>query len=281
MIQDIGAGRYHNEYRPVCPKADSLVTAGESGRILACRTADGLRFFSWDEYCTLAISDTGWRYLFAIDNTAWYLVSGQKLSMHKNAEWVPLSALRQEGDPVFRFAGVTAYQLASWYHSRRICPSCGTPMVHSEKERMMQCPACHLVEYPKICPAVIVGVWHEDRLLLTKYAGRGYHHYALVAGFAEIGESIEDTVRREVMEETGVQVKNLHFYKSQPWSFTDTLLFGFYAELEGSEHIHLDTNELSLARWCTREEIPDDDGISLTREMMRVFKNRDLDIFRA
>ena len=113
---------------------------------------------------------------------------------------------------------------------------------------------------------------HQDKLLLTKYAGRAFKRYALIAGFAEIGETIEETVKREVMEEVGLNVKNLHYYKSQPWSFSDTLLMGFYAELDGEETIRLDENELSVAQWCTREEIPEDDGISLTREMMRVFK---------
>jgi NAD+ diphosphatase len=75
-----------------------------------------------------------------------------------------------------------------------------------------------------------------------------------------------------VLEETGLRVKNLRYYKSQPWSFSDTLLFGFFAELDGDPTVHLDDHELALAKWCTREEIPEDDGISLTREMMRVFR---------
>ena len=96
--------------------------------------------------------------------------------------------------------------------------------------------------------------------------------YALIAGFAEIGETIEETVAREVMEEVGLKVKNIRYYKSQPWSFSDTLLMGFFAELDGDDRIRLDENELSVAKWCTREEVPADDGVSLTREMMRVFK---------
>ena len=84
--------------------------------------------------------------------------------------------------------------------------------------------------YPKICPAVIVAIHDGDRLVLTRYKDRPFKHYALVAGFNEIGESIEETVHREVFEETGLRVKNLRFYKSQPWTFTDTLLFGFFAE---------------------------------------------------
>ena len=146
-------------------------------------------------------------------------------------------------------------------------------MKHDEKERMVKCTSCGQMEYPKICPAVIVGVTDGNRLLLTKYAGRAHTNYALIAGFAEIGESIEDTVRREVMEEVGLHVKNIKFYKSQPWSFTDTLLMGFYCEVDGLEDITLDEEELSVAEWFEREEIPvHQKTVSLTNEMILNFK---------
>ena len=130
------------------------------------------------------------------------------------------------------------------------------------------------MEYPKLCPAVIVAVTHGDRLLLSKYAGRGHTNYALIAGFAEIGETIEETVKREVMEEVGLKVKNLRYYKSQPWSFTDTLLFGFYVDLDGEEDITLDREELALAQWFDRDKLPEPAANgSLTSEMITMFRN--------
>jgi NAD+ diphosphatase len=130
------------------------------------------------------------------------------------------------------------------------------------------------MEYPKICPAVIVGVTHGDKILMTKYADRANSkNYALIAGFAEIGESIEETVKREVMEEVGLKVKNLRYYTSQPWSFSETLLLGFWCELEGSDEIHLDTEELSVGEWLHRSEIPEASGrISLTGTMIEAFR---------
>ena len=146
-------------------------------------------------------------------------------------------------------------------------------MIHDEKERLMRCPDCGQMEYPKICPAVIVGVTDHDRIVLTKYAGRAYKKYALIAGFAETGETIEDTVRREVKEEVGLHVKNIRFYKSQPWSFSDTLLMGFFCELDGSDKIKMDEEELAVAQWCNREEVPvQEEDISLTSEMMCIFR---------
>ena len=133
-----------------------------------------------------------------------------------------------------------------------------------------------MVIYPKISPGVIVAVIDPatERIVLTKYAGRPQVHYALVAGFTEIGESIEQTVAREVMEEVGLKVKNLVFYKSQPWSYSDTLLVGFYCEVDGSTEITVDHSELKVAEWFTREEaLPrENDRVSLTAEMIRRFK---------
>ena len=113
-----------------------------------------------------------------------------------------------------------------------------------------------------------------NRILMSKYAGRTYKKYALLAGFVEIGETAEgETVKREVMEEVGLKVKNIRYYKSQPWSFTDTLLLGFYCELDGDDKIVLDKEELALAEWFEREDIPDvTSHESLTNEMMMKFK---------
>ena len=120
---------------------------------------------------------------------------------------------------------------------------------------------------------MIIAVTDGDRLLLSKYAGRSYTHYALLAGYTEIGETLEQTVQREVMEEVGLWVKNIRYYKSQPWGVDGNVLMGFYCDLDGDDTIHLDTAELSLAQWHHRKALPaHDDGISLTREMIRVFE---------
>ena len=180
---------------------------------------------------------------------------------------------RKERPDYLDFVGITGYQLHSWYRSRRFCGVCGKPMVHSDKERMVYCVSCKQMEYPKICPAVIVGIVNGDKILMSTYANSSKTSYALIAGFAEIGETIEDTVRREVMEEVGLKVKNIRFYKSQPWSFTDTLLMGFFVDLDGDETIILDHNELSAAGWFTRDEIPvEENNLSLTNEMIMYFK---------
>ena len=138
---------------------------------------------------------------------------------------------------------------------------------------MMECPSCRNQEYPVLCPAVIVGITNGDKIILSKYEGRRFKRYALIAGFAEIGETIEETVHREVMEEVGLKVKNLRYYKSQPWSFSGSLLAGFYCDVDGDPSITLDRDELSTAEWFDRGSLPETPNlISLTGEMIECFR---------
>ena len=110
--------------------------------------------------------------------------------------------------------------------------------------------------YPKICPAVIVAVTDHDRILLTKYAGRTYRNYALIAGFNEVGETLEQTVKREVMEETGLRVKNITYFGSQPWPYPSGLMVGFIADYESGE-IKLQADELSSGAFYSKDNLPE------------------------
>ena len=214
-------------------------------------------------------------YLFSISGEHFFLLKEGMEAAPEGYGWEAPSIFRKARPGYLAFAGVTGEQLDDWYRSNRFCGRCGKPMAPDYRERMMRCRHCGNMVYPKICPGVIVAVTDKDRLLLTKYApqeGRT-SKFALVAGFTEIGETLEETVQREVMEEVGLKVRNIRYYKSQPWSFTSTLLCGFFCEVDGDTRITLDTSELSVGEWFERGEIPlEDDGISLTREMIGVFK---------
>jgi len=275
MIQDIAPHIYHNEYLPHHPQKDSVLLCYDKDRIFMNVTDGEITFPTYAEAEAVypAVRDM-WTYLFTIDETAYYLISRLPFEEMPDYTFEKTDSLRTLSPRHLIFAGITGHQLYKWYKGRRFCGSCGRKMKPDKKERMMYCPHCQTMEYPKLSPAVIVAVRNGDKLLLSKYAGREFTNYALIAGFAEIGEPIEDTVRREVMEEVGLKVKNIRFYKSQPWSFSDTLLFGFFCDLDGDDTIRLDEEELALAEWHERSQIPDDAyEISLTREMMTLFKN--------
>ena len=212
-------------------------------------------------------------YLFSIDEHHFYILPQLDPSLLSDFTFEDLVIFRREEPKELCFALITGFHLFSWYESRKFCGKCGKKLLPDTKERMMYCPHCHNTEYPKISPAVIVAIRNKNKLLLSKYAGRNTTRYALIAGFTEIGETLEDTVKREVMEEVGLKVKNIQYYKSQPWGLSGSVLSGFYCDLDGDDTITLDQEELSTAQWFEREEIPYDDyDVSLTREMMIQFK---------
>lgn len=272
---------FNNQYIPQKPNEESFVLLYNEGKAFIRKENEKISFVTIKESKEiLKVKELQWTYLFSIDQMRFYLLSEEqekilcrKLLERKQCQSENMTFFRTAKPQYMAFAAVTGGQIHRWYRSRTFCGRCGKKMIHDEKERLMRCPECGQMEYPKICPAVIVGVTDHDRIVLTKYAGRAYKKYALIAGFAEIGETIEDTVRREVKEEVGLHVKNIRFYKSQPWSFSDTLLMGFFCELDGSDKIKMDEEELSVAQWCNREDVPvQEEDISLTSEMMCRFR---------
>ena len=185
---------------------------------------------------------------------------------------------RECKDKLTTFCAIMGIHLFNWYDRNNYCGKCGEKLIFSKEERALLCPKCGNVIYPRISPVVIVGVTNGDELLLTKYADRDYARYALIAGFMEYGETPEDTVRREVFEEAGLKVKNITYYKSQPWPYPDSLLLGFYAEVDGNVEPILRDGELKEATWFKREDIPPiESDFALTSELMENFK-KSLDI---
>lgn len=261
MIQDIAPHTYHNEYRPHNPGADDIVLFYGDQEVYA--KPDGSFYRAAETDCR------DLTYLFRIDDTSFYLSH----RIPSDAAGMTIRRMRTYEPAWLSYAAVTGWQLWRWYDEHRYCGRCGSEMKPDEAERAMKCPQCGKMVYPTIMPAVIVGVLNEkDQLLVTKYAGRNQANYALVAGFAEIGETIEETVIREVKEETGLDVKNPEFFHSQPWSFSDTLLFGFWVYADSSQPVTLDDHELGLARWISRGEIDEpDDSVSLTALMIRTY----------
>lgn len=275
MIQDIYPHIYHNEYKPLAPEPDSYVLAYEKSTVLY-KSEESENNFAFPQFRDLEGKVEklyeNYIYLFSVDKDRFYLVPGLDTALLPEHDYHEIRSLRLVEPRHYAFAGVTGHQLFQWYKNRRFCGHCGNPMIHSKEERMMCCPKCGRHEYPQLMPAVIVGVTNGDKLLLTKYAGRSFKLYALIAGFAEIGETIEETVQREVMEEVGLKVKNIRYYKSQPWSFSSTLLFGFYCDVDGSDEITLDRSELALGEWFERKDIEGQgNDASLTNEMMMTF----------
>ena len=274
MLQDLTFGKLEIEYRNPQPAQDSLALCFRDGNILLRRNDDDTLALPTVGQLETWAGEKAFRYLFRLQGIDCFLWTGAVVEPWDEAyAYEPARAIRQLTSKDLCFAILTAWHLYNWYQNNRFCGHCATPTVHDDVERMLRCPACGNMIFPKISPAVIIAVTDGDRILLSKYAGRSYTCYALLAGYTEIGETLEQTVQREVMEEVGLKVTNIRYYKSQPWGVDGNILMGFYCDLDGDDTIHIDENELSMAAFYPRNDLPaHDDGISLTREMIRVFE---------
>jgi NAD+ diphosphatase len=271
MIQDIAPYEFHVEYRNIKAKEQDILLCYKSGKILLKKNEKGeLVFPTVGEFFSLEL-----RYLFAVDDLRFFCPVKEEVTEFSDFYYESVRKVRNAAPRFLAFAAATGFQLFSWYSSQRFCGHCGTPMIHSFTERAMRCPVCDKLNYPVIAPSVIVAVTNGDKVLLTRYqvSHSSYRNYALIAGYVETGEMVEDTVRREVMEEVGLKVKNIRYYKSQPWSFSGALLLGFFCEVDGDDEIVLDESELEEAIWMPRENLPDrSDDVSLTSEMMECIR---------
>ena len=239
MIQDIFPHKLDNHFYPARKaSANSFVMAFRHQDILV----------KGEEFPRVSQMPEEYRekliYLFAVDEDYYFFLDArdESMALPEGYEFVNVRSFRRSGIAEKKnvFLAFTALQLANWYRGN--------------------------------VPAVIVGITNGDKILVTKYK-TGFAHFALVAGFTEIGETLEETVAREAMEETGLKVKNIRYYKSQPWGIVDDILVGFYCDVDGDDTINMDEGELKVAEWRSREEIelqPDD--YSLTNEMMKMFK---------
>ena len=286
MLQEIGKYRLNNHYDPgKRANEESLVIAfrgdvrnrevlikidEEKDRISLPRVSD-IRNLDLDKVVFAFTSGDEDYYLFTDD--------GDFLTTDAEFEFRKMTEIRRgkELEPRrYLFAIYTAFHLYEWYDSSRFCGKCGAPTVNDTVERARVCTKCGNKIYPRINPAVIIGVTDKEsgRILLTKYR-TGFSQNALVAGFTEIGETLEETVAREVMEEVGLKVTNIRYYKSQPWGIASDILAGFYCDVCGDKEIKMDESELKYAQWVAPSDIvlqvPD---YSLTNEMMRIFKEK-------
>lgn len=283
MIQDIAPLHLQNEFYDKKPKAGSRMLAYGNRTVFLDEKGDtdGMTFITYERLCTYYKEREQdippCVYLFAMGGEDYFLTEIPEDAVIDGFSYHTLFSIRRMHPKEKVYAATTGWHLFGWYRDNRFCGRCAHKLVHDKKERMLRCPSCGNLVFPKIAPAVIIGLIDGDRIMMTKYADREYKRYALIAGFTEIGEIAEETVRREVMEEVGLEVKNIRYYKSQPWGFDQNLLMGFFCDLAKEAPIRLEEDELSLAEWVDYHDVPDDEeGLSLTHEMMTYFRESKL-----
>ncbi len=251
MIQDVAE----------VPELFPARAAGPGDWVLFCK-GEAVAFAPWSPVANVSVP------LVAIGSRTIFLGATPAMA--------PGSAqrLRSLTDDALRFGAFTALHLAQWLLNHRYCGRCGGPL--TRRGGALACLDCGHEVYPTIAPAVILGVLHRGRLLVTRYANRPYHGPALVAGYCEAGETAEATCRREALEETGVKVGRLRYFASQPWGLSGSLLLGFFGEAE-SEAVTLADGELAEAQWLAPEALPpppDAAGpLSLTATMIAAIRD--------
>ena len=165
-----------------------------------------------------------------------------------------------------------AFHLAHWDQNTTFCGACAAPMTRIDGEIAKKCTSCDATSYPRISPAVIVAVVRDGKLLMVHSSRHPERMYSVLAGFVEAGETLEYTVGREVQEETGITVRNVTYFASQPWPFPNSLMIGFTAEYADGE-INLDDDEIVDAGWFSPGDLPSQipDTYSIARRLIEWF----------
>ena len=196
------------------------------------------------------------QYLGALNETHCFAVSVSKEDgVPDNGRFAQLRNLYGTLTEAEFQVALRALHLVHWEAETRFCGTCGAPVAWHPSERAKQCPKCGRVIYPVISPATITAVTKGDKLLLLNHRRSAEGIYALLAGFAEPGETLEECVRRETQEEAGIKVRDVCYFGSQPWGFSGALMVGFTAEYE-SGNLVLQESEIRAADWFTAAEVP-------------------------
>jgi NAD+ diphosphatase len=253
---------------PEPPPAEALCFCVRGAEVLVFEVDGATAVPSLDELEQLGLASS-LHYLGALDSTAYYAVPLDAeaepptgMTFHGLR---PLAALLPE--ELFGIAG-RAVQIVEWDDTHRFCGRCGTPTERAQNDRAKRCPACGLLAFPRVAPAVIVRVTRAEEILLGRNRRFPEPIYSVIAGFVEPGESLEDTVAREVHEEAGVEIRDVRYFGSQPWPFPHQLMVGFTAEYASGE-IRIDEEELVHAAWFPRNDLPRlPPGFSIARRLI-------------
>jgi NAD+ diphosphatase len=218
----------------------------------------------------VAVPPPGALYLGDLDGEACFAVDGA-LDAGEPAALRQLFGVLSDDD--FGVAG-RALGLTAWDRDHRFCGRCGAPTERSTTERVRTCTACRYGAYPRLSPAVIMLVEREGRALLARNARFTLPFFSTLAGFVEVGETLEHAVAREVREEAGIDVTDIRYFGSQPWPFSGSLMIGFTARWSAGEII-ADPVELADAGWFAADALPPmPPKLSIARELIDDFVSR-------
>ena len=240
------------------PGADALYfVVHPKGLVVQRSEAGAPRMLDASESAMVTAADAAPHFLGRLDERdvyAWAAASGTE-PVAPPFELVGLRALHGAVDEIVFGIAARAVQIVEWAATHRFCGRCATPTERATGERAMRCPACGLSAYPRIAPAIIVLVRKGDLALLAHGARFPAPFYSTLAGFVEPGESLEETLVREVKEEVGIDVGDIRYFGSQSWPFPHSLMLGFFATWKSGE-IVCEPSEILDAKWFSAGALP-------------------------
>ena len=249
-----------NKEIPVSELSGQEYVALFSGRDVLLATVDGVnRLPRAEEVSGLLPADGMLMAVGTIDGTicCGTSVKLEEMAIPSGLSVMPTRIAFAESGPDIMNAVSRVREMTTWRRQHRLCGGCGAPLSFSDTDLALVCPQCGERYYPQIAPAVIVAITRNERkeLLLAHNKRFTGNVFSLIAGFVEAGETVEQAVQREIMEETGVTVKNIRYLSSQPWPFPNSLMLAFEAEWESGEAMP-DGEELAELGWFTKETLP-------------------------
>ena len=277
MIQEIFPHRFNNHYLTnknigerdfvLCYNGNSLLlkTRGDEFEIPRKKDFPG-------------ISDkTKNTFLFTLNDVPCFLIWDNLRADKPYFIYKEINFFRTVKQQEIAWISIVGFHLMNWYAQNKFCGKCGTRTQQKPDERAIICPDCNTIVFPKISPAIIVAIICNNKILLARNLNFPGNLYSLIAGYVDIGESLEGSVTREVKEEVGLDVSNIRYYKSQPWPFSGSMMIGFIAEADKAQSISIDDKEIAGAAWFTRGNLPKyPSNISIAGEMIEKFEKGEL-----
>ena len=251
------------------PGADSLCFAFQQTLLLVAEAPPGTQLPAHAHLSGLGARPLRRLYLGTLGARACYAFEyGADTPAPPGLLWQGLRALYGRlDDDLFALAG-RALQYVDWDRTHQYCGRCGTPTQHRRNERARECPACDLIVYPRIAPAVMCLIRRGRSILLARSPRFAPGMYSALAGFVEPGESLEQCLAREVLEETGIRIANARYFASQPWPFPHSLMIAFVADYAGGE-IRPAPDEIEDAQWFDIDALPKlPNRISIARRLI-------------
>ena len=219
-----------------------------------CTREGAIALFAESELRELSV-DLESRFLLQQKNEYELHVVSTELTEVEGFQWLGLrSFLESIPESEFQTAG-RALQILRWHFDHQFCGRCGKPTVQHTHDLAKSCITCGIDFYPRLSPCIITLITRGDECLLAWHTRSKIEKYSCLAGFIEVGESPEQTLAREVMEEVGLRVKNIRYVESQPWPFPGQLMLGYIADYDGGE-ITIDQNEIRAAHWFRFDQLP-------------------------